>query len=136
MIRRIIITAVFLVGVLAGAAAQNSIDRLIDEYSSVGMSKFTSAIERDPLTRRVKKVVNVLSLYCADADKFVKAFRQESHTGDFAEEHSDDGFTMVLMVRKARQNRIYTMRCSGAYRTKHYNNIKITVIVNYKQQAK
>ena len=34
--------------------AQNSIDRMVEEYSAIGGSKFTSAVERDPNTSRVK----------------------------------------------------------------------------------
>ena len=40
--------------------AQNSIDRMVEEYSAIGGSKFTSAVERDPNTSRVKKVVKRL----------------------------------------------------------------------------
>ena len=43
-----------------GLFAQNAIDKAVDEYSSIGNSKFTSAVERDPQTRKVLKVVKVL----------------------------------------------------------------------------
>ena len=42
--------------------AQNSIDRMVEEYSAIGGSKFTSAVERDPNTRRVKKATRVYLL--------------------------------------------------------------------------
>ena len=41
-------------------SAQNSIDKAVDEYSSIGKSTFTSAVERDPKTRKVLKVVKIL----------------------------------------------------------------------------
>ena len=46
-------TALLLTSLITAAVAQNSIDGLIDNYSSVGMSKFTSAVERDPRTHKV-----------------------------------------------------------------------------------
>ena len=61
-IRRIIITAVILVTSMVNVAAQNRIDEMIENYSSRGTSRFTSAVERDPKTRKVLKVVNVLEL--------------------------------------------------------------------------
>ena len=59
-IRRIIITAMIYVAAMAHAAAQNRIDGMMENYSSHGMSKYTSAVERDPQTRKVRRVVNVL----------------------------------------------------------------------------
>ena len=59
---RTITTALLLVVAAACAVAQNSIDRMMDNYSSRGTSRFTSAVEREPKTRKVLKVVNVLEL--------------------------------------------------------------------------
>ena len=69
MIRRLILILFFTLGTLLAAMAQNSIDRQVERYSAIGQSRFTSAVERDPRTRRVQKVVKVLELY----DKGVKA---------------------------------------------------------------
>lgn len=49
-------TALLLTSLITAAVAQNSIDGLIDNYSSVGMSKFTSAVERDPRTHKVQRL--------------------------------------------------------------------------------
>ena len=57
----------FIAGCAASALGQNSIDRLVEDCSSVGRSKFTSAVERDPKTRKIQKVVKVLELSDADA---------------------------------------------------------------------
>ena len=51
--------------------AQNSIDRMVEEYSAIGGSKFTSAVERDPNTSRVKKVVKRLVVNGVNAQRFI-----------------------------------------------------------------
>ena len=76
MIRRIVLTIVLLAGIAAGAAAQNVIDWMVDDFSSRGSSRFTSAVERDPRTRNVRKVVNVLEVENADVGKFISAFKR------------------------------------------------------------
>ncbi len=50
----------FLAGMALPAMAQNSIDRMVKQHSTTGKSTFTSAVERDPATRKVVKVVNIL----------------------------------------------------------------------------
>lgn len=136
MIRRIVIFAVFLALSLANAMAQNSIDKLVDNYASIGSSSFTSAVERDPKTLKVKKVVNVLKLSHMDISKFVSAFKRESEGGDFTEKYDSEGYSMILTVRKPAQNRIYMLRGSDPYypgrRDTKYSQVKITIIVNYK----
>ena len=51
-LRTIICTLALLCTSLA-LSAQNAIDKAVDEYSSIGKSTFTSAVERDPQTRKV-----------------------------------------------------------------------------------
>ena len=136
MIRRIVLTIVLLAGIAAGAAAQNVIDWMVDDFSSRGSSRFTSAVKRDPRTRNVRKVVNVLEVENADVGKFISAFKRCAKTGDFTENYTEDGCTLVLTVRKAKQNRIYMIRCSTPYGRQRdgvaYGEAKITVVVNYK----
>lgn len=136
MIPRIIITALLLTSLITAAVAQNSIDGLIDNYSSVGMSKFTSAVERDPRTHKVLKVVKVLQLEQIGIKDFIKAFKGEAKTGDFSEKYDDDGCTLMLTTQNAKQNRIYMLRCSEPYipgrRNTNYGYAKITLIIKYK----
>ena len=124
-----------LVGLAASAFSQNSIDRLVENHSSVGQSKFTSAVERDPKTRKIQRVVKVLELSDADVSRFVDAFRREAATGDLTERRTDDGLTLVLTVRGKGQNRVYMMKCAGPYvygrKATRYSFTKITVIVKY-----
>lgn len=126
-------TALLLTSLITAAVAQNSIDGLIDNYSSVGMSKFTSAVERDPRTHKVLKVVKVLQLEQIGIKDFIKAFKGEAGTGDFSEKYDDEGCTLMLTTQNARQNRIYMMRCRGPYnpgsRNTGYSYAKITLII-------
>lgn len=134
-IRRIIITALLLVVAMMNVAAQNRIDEMMDNYSSSGTSKYTSAVERDPKTRKVLKVVNVIELNHRGIDEFINAFRRESKSGNFTEKRDEEGLTLMLTVRGERQNRIYMMRCTGPYtperRDTRYGKAKITVIIKY-----
>ena len=127
-IRRIIITAVILVTSMVNVAAQNRIDEMIENYSSRGTSRFTSAVERDPKTR---KVVNVLELN----QMGIHEFRGESKKGNFTEKRTESSLTLMLTVRDERQNRIYMMHCTDPYtpyrKNTHYGQAKITVIIKY-----
>ncbi len=125
----------FIAGCAASALGQNSIDRLVEDCSSVGRSKFTSAVERDPKTRKIQKVVKVLELSDADAGSFSAAFKREKGTGDFIEKRTENGITMVLTVRGKGQNRVYALRCDGPCSSRkagtRYRLVKVTVIVSY-----
>ena len=132
---RTIATSLLMAVAVAQAAAQNSIDRMMDKFSSRGTSRYTSAVERDPATRRVKKVVNVLELSYTGMDKFIDAFKREASTGNFAEKRTKDGLTLMLTVRTPRQNRIYLLRCTAPYTRRNgeteYYSAKVTVIIKY-----
>lgn len=46
---------ILIVVAIATTAAQNRIDSLVDNFSSQGNSTFTSAVERDSKTNRIKR---------------------------------------------------------------------------------
>ena len=126
-IRRIIITAVILVTSMVNVAAQNRIDEMIENYSSRGTSRFTSAVERDPKTRKVLKVVNVLELNQMGINEFINVFRGESKKGNFTEKRTESSLTLMLTVRDERQNRIYMMHCTDPY-TPYRKNTHLSLI--------
>lgn len=137
MVRRLLFIMVALTVFSVCAVAQNSIDDLVDWYSSVGRSKFTSAVERDPKTRKVQKVVKVLELHENGIKKLIKAFRQEASTGNFSEKREEDGLTLVLTVQTAKQSRVYMFRGYGNYGGEsNYSRCKVTVIVKYDSVSK
>ena len=117
------------------AAAQNSIDNMVEKFSSVGKSKLTCVVERHPSTRKIKKVVRVIDLYAVDVQPFIDAFKREASTGTFKEKRGDGYLSMVLAVAKKRQNRVYMLTADGFFakrkRRKTYANATVTVIVKY-----
>ena len=86
-----------LVAVAVTSAAQNSIDRLVENFSSVGNSTFTSAVERDSKTHRIKKVVKKLTLEGKPSRELRKAFEDEAHTGALTE-RNENGETVLLLT--------------------------------------
>lgn len=136
MTRRLIIIAFMLMGTALCAVAQNSIDDLVERYSARGQTKFTSAVDRDPKTRKVRKVVKVLEIYDSGTSKFVEAFRKESLSGPNTTTYIGDTFSKMFTTSNSRQNRIYKLECKDPYQpgrqNTQYGYAKITVIVKYK----
>ncbi len=115
-----------------GGMAQNSIDNIISQFSSVGQSKFTSVVERDPGTRKIIKVIKVLELRDRDAQPFISSFRNEARHGDFSEKSDGNGKVLTLTTQNRSQNRVYMLVCNGPYSNRekqYYNKMKITIIV-------
>ncbi len=106
--------------------AQNSIDRVVEDFSTVGSSTFTSVVERDPDTHKVKKVVKVLTVPGHQAGKIRDAFIKEKDTGSFMQQQQGRELTMTLTCENARQARIYMLRRSAS-------SGKVTIIIKMKK---
>lgn len=135
-IRKMIIMALLFVMATVNATAQNRIDNMMENYSSRGTSRYTSAVERNPKTRKVQKVVNVIELNNhIGINDFINAFRQESKSGNFIERHTENGLILMLTIRGERNNRIYMINCTGAYtparQKTNYRKAKISAIIKY-----
>ncbi|MBO7418970.1 MAG: DUF5024 domain-containing protein [Bacteroidaceae bacterium] len=111
-------------------SAQNAIDKVVDEYSSIGKSTFTSAVERDPQTRKVLKVVKVLQPTDITINKLRKAFLDEQGNGQFSIVTNEEEETMTLTVENLKENRVYMMQYR--HRGATFNNGKVTIIIKYK----
>ena len=111
--------------------AQNTIDKAVDEYSSIGKSTFTSAVERDPQTRKVLKVVKVLQPTDITINKLRKAFLNEQENGQFSIMSNEQEETMTLTVENPKENRVYMMQYTN--RGASFTNGKVTIIIRYKQ---
>ena len=113
------------------AQAQNSIDELVNNISTLGSSKFTSVVERDPKTRQENKVVKVLEVPGIQVNKLRNAFLNEKENGNFS--HSKDGReeTMTLTTESRDKVRIYMLRTQmlGQHT---YSSAKVTVIAKYR----
>ena len=110
-------------------AAQNKIDDMVDKFSAVGNSTFTSVVERNPTTHQVEKVVKVLTLYGTQATKMRSVFKQESNKGTFSEKSEDGIITMILTTVTSSSNRIYMLKMESE---KYYPNAKVTIIIKIK----
>lgn len=136
MIRRLILILFFTIGTLIASMAQNSIDRQVERYSSIGQSRFTSAVERDPRTRKVQKVVKVLELHQKGITALIESFKAEASNGDFTEKRDGNGCTMILTTKNSRQNRVYMIKCDSPYgydkNSNYYAHAKVTIIIKYK----
>ena len=116
------------------ATAQNRIDSFVDNESTIGQSKFTSVVERDPKTHEVVRVVKVRELTRGiDINSCLDIFEQESTTGRFS--HNIDAYnqhTLLLAVEGKKQDRIYMLQYTGK-RPLHGQDGKVTVVIKMKK---
>lgn len=126
-----IITLAMTIFFSVSASAQNEIDRLVDKFSTVGWSTFTSAVERDPKTHRIIKTVKTLETNGQNIGALKKAFENEAHTGNFSKKREDDVTKMVLTVQAEKTNRVYMLNYSSNGHVIYDG--KTTIIVKFKQ---
>ena len=112
-------------------SAQNAIDKAVDEYSSIGKSTFTSAVERDPNTRKVLKVVKVLQPTNITINRLRRAFLEEQKNGQFSLVTNEEEETMTLTIENSKENRVYMMQYM--HRGASFSDGKVTIIIKYKQ---
>ena len=127
---KLLLSAWMLLLATANLSAQNAIDKAVEEYSSIGKSTFTSAVERDPQTRKVQKVVKVLEPTNMTIGRLRKAFLEEQNSGQFNVVTNDDEETMMLTVENTKEVRIYQLIYKGERAS--YRDGKLTVIIKYK----
>lgn len=107
--KRILIMLMMLLSVVT-LRAQNSIDRLIDQYSAVGGFTFTSVVKRDSQTRKVVKVVKQLSFTNHPATNFKRAFEAEKPSGKLIKRVVNYDEEWTLVIKKSGRQTIYTLR--------------------------
>ena len=115
--------------------AQNRIDRFVDNESTIGRSKFTSVVERDPKTREVVRVVKVRELTRGiDINACQEYFEAESKTGRFSHNiDADDRHTLLLAVEGESRDRIYMLQYTGK-RPMQGRDGKVTVVMKVKKE--
>ncbi len=115
--------------------AQNRIDRFVDNESTIGRSKFTSVVERDPKTRAVVRVVKVRELTRGiDINACQEYFEAESKTGRFSHNiDADDRHTLLLAVEGESRDRIYMLQYTGK-RPMQGRDGKVTVVMKVKKE--
>ena len=122
--------------VASTAHAQNKIDDLVDRFSAISTSKYTSAVERNPKTREVVRVVKILELNYCDVAPFVNAFKKDTSSDELTETRSGNDLVMTRTMQGKKQNRIYMLKADGYYNKygtpKGCAHCTITIIIKYK----
>ena len=113
-----------------GAMAQNKIDKIIETFSTLGTSTFTTAVERNPQTRKVVKVVKTLEMRGPKADQLKKAFQEEKDLSSYSERTHDDQTTIIFDTESQNQLRLYLLQTTGKYVTTY---AKATIIIKIKR---
>ena len=127
-LRHCVITLMLCLFAATTAMAQNKIDKQMEQISTVGSATFTSAVERDPDTRQVLKVVKVLKISGGSANKLYKAFMDERDSGSFSEQNTETERTLTLTCESKKQVRIYMLHLTGRY----YSHAQCTAIIKNK----
>lgn len=123
--KKLLFTLLFMTGFSLAGQAQNSIDRLVEKHSTTGKSVFTSAIEREPASQKVIKVVKILKSKNMKADPFIEAFEKEARHAIFKLTHSKDKTTLVFTTESKGNVRVYMLK----YDPKSKIGIEVTIIV-------
>lgn len=123
-----ILFILLLMGMLSlPTSAQNAIDKMIDNYSVVGGSTFTTAVERNPSTRKVEKVVKQLHINGVRANEFVRRFKSEAKQYRNVVETRKDGETTMTLVDKGKSgSRIYMLKYTAS---RFVTDATITLII-------
>ena len=126
--KKYIITFIVCLLTTLAAKAQNSIDNLVERYSSSGGSSFTTAVTRNPQTQKVVKVVKTLETDNGEGNTFYRALKREARTGNWTDKVANNEHTTLLVVEKPQQTRIYMLKRNNA----NYGQVKVTIIIQPK----
>lgn len=132
--KRYIILWLISLTTVVSVSAQNSIDRFVDNESTIGQSKFTSVVERDPKTQEVVRVVKVRELTRGiDINTCQGVFEEESTTGRFSHNiDADNRHTLLLAIEGKHQDRIYMLQYTGTQPMQGQDG-KVTIVIKMKK---
>lgn len=128
--KRTIFLALLFFCITLGAMAQNKIDKIMETFSTLGSSTFTTAVERDPQTRKVVKVVKTLEMRGPHGNQLKDAFREEKNQSSYSEKTHDDQTTIIFNTENQNQLRLYMLQTTGKYMIIY---AKATVIIKIKR---
>jgi len=112
-----------------GAVAQNKIDSMVDEFSTIEKAKFTSAVERDEKTHEVVKAVKSLNVKGMKASNIRSKFKAEASNHDTSETKEQGLETYVFTMKADTASRIYMLKYKP-------NDATVTIIINRNQTNK
>ncbi|MBQ8047771.1 MAG: DUF5024 domain-containing protein [Prevotella sp.] len=127
--KKLFFLTVFALATLTKATAQNKIDKLVDQFNTVGSASYTSVVERNPKTREVQKVVKVLKIGGEQARQLRQAFSEEGRKETLMEVRRDGKVIESLTTESPRDVRIYQLEHDGS---PHLPTVKVTIIVKIK----
>lgn len=127
--RQLLILLSCWLGIMANAWAQNRIDTLVEEFSTIQTAKFTSAVERDEQTSEVVRAVKTLNIMGMKASSIRSDFRTEASKHNSNESKENGTETYVFTMKSDTASRIYMMKYKP-------NNAAVTIIINRKQPTK
>ena len=132
--KRYIILWLISLTTVVSVSAQNRIDRFVDNESTIGQSKFTSVVERDPKTQEVVRVVKVRELTRGiDINTCQGIFEAESNAGRFSHSiDADDQQTLLLAIEGKHQDRIYMLQYTGKQPMQGQDG-KVTIVIKMKK---
>lgn len=121
----------FLLAVLFSlhAGAQNAVDRMVENFSTIGEARFTSAIERNPQTREVVKVVKTLRMESPSDRKLRDGFLQEAKNHDSNTTVANGRNTVIFSEGTHKSAHVYMLKYDDDY-------AEVTIIVNFKKSQK
>jgi hypothetical protein len=128
--KRTVFLALLFFGITLGAMAQNKIDKIMETFSTLGSSTFTTAVERNPQTRKVVKVVKTLEMRGPHGNQLKDAFREEKDQSSYSEKTHDDQTTIIFDTENQNQLRLYMLQTTGKYVATY---AKATVIIKIKR---
>ena len=112
---------------------QNTIDKLMGQYSTLGNSVYSSIVKRDPNTKKVKSVYNELKISnnMSGLNKFIRAFDNEAKNVTRQEKNVNGSqVNYLLRDEKDNQTRLYMLE----YFNNHgfISDITISIIIKNK----
>lgn len=125
MKRRMMAMLMLLVLTATAAFGQNKIDDMVEHFSTRGSATFTSVVDRDPKTGKIKSVVKVLTAHNMDADNFANAFEKASAEGTFSKKTDSDKTTLRLTTKGKNGTRVYMM----TYNCRTRRDVMVTIII-------
>lgn len=125
-----ILALLFALLITATVSAQNAVDKMMEAYSTVGWSSYTMAVQRNPKTKKVEKVVKRLQISAAKGHTFIQTFRDEaakSTNSSINKQHGEE--TTIFTEETAKASRIYMMKRPDS---RALTSATITVIIQMK----
>lgn len=128
------ITIIFALILAMSLWGQNSIDRMVEEFSTVGSSSFTSAVQRNPKTRAVENVVKRLETdRRSNVEEIISTFKQEIKKHSYTTEKKGGIVSIVFTVESVKDNRLYMLRYADG---RAPNWAEVNIIISMKKKEK